>query len=190
MRLPCSLIVIVLLRFIVSPARALWCSVALLLPATSAFAANQTIAWGFSPTPTSVSIMAGESVTWDTSAQMGTLTLHPVRMTDATFTTLGAVVSSGGTSYTRSFPTAGVYYFMCALHGASMPTTVNVCSPGPYAVLDVDGNGQVDATTDGVLTLRYLLGLRGSALTAGALGTCASRDAAAIETYLSTRVVP
>ena len=189
MRLPYSLIVIVL-RFIALAGRALLCSIALLLPATSAFAANQTIAWGFSPTPTSVSIMAGESVTWDTTAQMGTLTLHPVLVTDVTFTTLGATVSSGGTSYTRSFPTPGVYYFMCGVHGASMPTTVNVCSPGPYAVLDVDGNGQVDATTDGVLTLRYLLGLRGSALTSGALGTCASRDAAAIETYLSTRVVP
>ena len=57
-------------------------------------------------------------------------------------------------------------------------------------MLDVDANGQVDATTDGVLTLRYMLGLRGSALTAGALGACATRDAAAIETYLSTRIVP
>jgi hypothetical protein len=74
-----------------------------------------------------------------------------------------------------------------------MPTTVNVtCAPPPptFAVLDVDANGQVDATTDGVLTLRYMLGLRGSALTAGALGACATRDAAAIETYLSTRIVP
>ena len=33
--------------------------------------------------------------------------------------------------------------------------------------LDIDGNGQADAATDGVLILRYLFGLRGSALTAG-----------------------
>jgi len=184
MRLPCSRFVTEL-RFVVSPARVLFSGVALMLSATSAFAANETITWGFGPTPSSVSISVGQTVTWD-----GDLVFHPVRVTDATFTTLGTVVSSGGISYTRSFPTPGVYYFMCALHGASMPTTVNVCSPGPYAVLDVDGNGQVDATTDGVLTMRYLLGLRGSALTAGALGACASRDASAIETYLSTRVVP
>jgi len=41
-----------------------------------------------------------------------------------------------------------------------------------------------------VLTLRYLLGLRGDALVAGATGACASRDTAAIEAYLAARVVP
>ena len=46
------------------------------------------------------------------------------------------------------------------------------------------------ATTDGVLTLRYLLGLRGPALVAGATGNCASRDTAAIEVYLAARAVP
>lgn len=60
----------------------------------------------------------------------------------------------------------------------------------PCAALDIDGNGQVEALTDGVLTLRYLLGLRGDALVAGATGACASRDTAAIEAYLAARVVP
>ena len=37
--------------------------------------------------------------------------------------------------------------------------------------LDVDGDGSVKATTDGLLVLRYLLGLRGTALTNGASAT-------------------
>jgi len=56
-------------------------------------------------------------------------------------------------------------------------------------MLDVDGNGAVDAATDGVLLLRYLLGLRGDALTANAVGTAARRTLANdIETYLSALI--
>ena len=167
--------------------RALLLCAALLLPTTALHAANETITWGFSPTPTAVAISVGQTVTWS-----GDLNFHPVRMTDATFATLGPIQSAGGASYARTFSTPGVYYFMCAAHGASMPTTVTVaCAPpSTLAVLDLEGYGRVEATTDGLLLLRYMLGLRGSALPAGALGVCASRDAAAIESYLATRVVP
>ena len=179
--------VIASLRLTWRARNALLFGAALLLSATLAHAANETITWGFSPTPTAVAISVGQTVTWS-----GDLNFHPVRMTDSTFTTLGPIQSSGGASYARSFSAPGIYYFMCALHGASMPTTVTVvCAPPPaLAVLDIDGNGLVEATSDGLLLLRYLLGLRGSALTSGALGVCASRDAAAIESYLATRVVP
>ena len=44
-------------------------------------------------------------------------------------------------------------------------------------VLDVDGNSQSDALTDGLLMLRYLFGLRGSSLTAGAISSGASEPA-------------
>jgi glucose/arabinose dehydrogenase len=53
------------------------------------------------------------------------------------------------------------------------------------AALDVDGNGTSDAATDGILILRYLLGYRGDELVANATGGGATRDRAAIETYLS-----
>ncbi|MEO8135934.1 MAG: kelch repeat-containing protein [Betaproteobacteria bacterium] len=46
------------------------------------------------------------------------------------------------------------------------------------AQLDVDGNNQVDALTDGLLILRYLFGLRGSSLISGAVGTGAVRTSA------------
>jgi uncharacterized protein (DUF1800 family) len=40
---------------------------------------------------------------------------------------------------------------------------------------DLDGNGSFDAQTDGLLILRYLFGLSGTALTNGAIGTNPSR---------------
>ena len=52
---------------------------------------------------------------------------------------------------------------------------------------DIDGNGEVDALTDGLLLLRYLFGLDGDTLTAGVIGGGATlTDSAALETYLST----
>jgi hypothetical protein len=52
----------------------------------------------------------------------------------------------------------------------------------PY--LDIDRDGKADALTDGLLVIRYLFGLRGDALTAGAVGAGATRTAAEIEFHL------
>ena len=54
------------------------------------------------------------------------------------------------------------------------------------ASLDVDGNLKTDALTDGLMILRYMFGLRGTALTSGAIGAGASRTTAAIEAYIPT----
>jgi hypothetical protein len=55
------------------------------------------------------------------------------------------------------------------------------------AVLDVDGNGDVDALTDALLILRYTFGFTGAVLTTGAVGNgCTRCDAPAIEAYLAT----
>jgi hypothetical protein len=52
--------------------------------------------------------------------------------------------------------------------------------------LDVDGNGEVAALTDGLLVLRYLFGFRGATLINGAIGSGATRTTAdEIETYLT-----
>ena len=54
-------------------------------------------------------------------------------------------------------------------------------------LLDVDGNGRIDASTDAILLLRYLLGIRGDALVTNALGPNARRlQASEIESYLQT----
>lgn len=67
--------------------------------------------------------------------------------------------------------------------------TINSTVPTPpLATLDIDGSStatKYDALTDGVLAIRYMFGLTGAPLTAGALGsTPTTRDAAAIKTYL------
>ena len=53
--------------------------------------------------------------------------------------------------------------------------------------LDIDGNGSYGATTDGLLVVRYLLGLRGAALISGAaVGAGATRTTStAIQQYLA-----
>jgi hypothetical protein len=52
-------------------------------------------------------------------------------------------------------------------------------------LLDIDGDGRSDALTDGLLIMRYLLGLRGDALITSALAPTARRTTFAdIETYL------
>lgn len=56
-------------------------------------------------------------------------------------------------------------------------------------LLDVDGNGLVDAQTDGLMLLRYLFGLRGDTLVAGALGVGARRTTASeIGTYIGAQL--
>jgi hypothetical protein len=52
--------------------------------------------------------------------------------------------------------------------------------------LDIDGNGNVDALTDGLLIIRYLFGLRGASLVQGAIAAGAPRTAAQIENYVAT----
>ena len=51
--------------------------------------------------------------------------------------------------------------------------------------LDVDGDNLVTSQTDGVILLRYLLGLRGNALTAGIIGI-GPRPTGQIETYIQS----
>ncbi|MEZ6127353.1 MAG: integrin alpha [Planctomycetaceae bacterium] len=52
--------------------------------------------------------------------------------------------------------------------------------------LDIDGDGSVDAATDGVLSLRYLFGFRNDALIANVIGTGAvNTTAAQVETALA-----
>lgn len=56
-------------------------------------------------------------------------------------------------------------------------------NPNPF---DIDKNGKHDALTDGLMAIRYLLGVTGSAVSSGALGTGATRTAAEIPAYLDT----
>ncbi len=58
-------------------------------------------------------------------------------------------------------------------------------------LLDIDGSTPgttYDAATDGVLLVRYLLGYRGAALVADALGGTAQRDAAQIDAHIASNL--
>ncbi|MBK9604997.1 MAG: hypothetical protein IPO58_00630 [Betaproteobacteria bacterium] len=56
-----------------------------------------------------------------------------------------------------------------------------------HGALDVDGNAQSDALTDGLLIIRYLFGLRGSALIQNAVSPGAPRSTVAlVEAYIGT----
>ena len=58
------------------------------------------------------------------------------------------------------------------------------------AQLDIDGDGETGALTDGLLLLRYLFGFRDETLIAGALSSSATRDSSSeIETYTAGRIV-
>ena len=45
-------------------------------------------------------------------------------------------------------------------------------------LVDIDGNGEIDALTDGLIVLRYLFGLRGSALIEGVIAENATLTSA------------
>jgi hypothetical protein len=52
---------------------------------------------------------------------------------------------------------------------------------------DIDGDGNIDALTDGLLLLRYLFGLSGESLTSGVVASGAVRtDGSSIESYIGT----
>lgn len=57
------------------------------------------------------------------------------------------------------------------------------------SILDIDGNGDADALTDGLLLIRGLFGFSGDALIVGAVGDSAQRSSAtAISAYISERL--
>ena len=72
-----------------------------------------------------------------------------------------------------------------AAHHNSVGIESRIASLGDLA--DVDGNGNVDALTDGLLMLRYLSGLKGGSLISKVVATDATRTTAIdIEAHLKT----
>jgi hypothetical protein len=138
---------------------------------------------------------------------MGDFLTYPVFPTDSLFSqTINAPIAIGTVgSVFWNTTVPGTYYFGSApvqntsgplVLRADMKLTVVVLPAcptrtGPFAVMDIDGNGVVDQNTDGLLLARYTAGMRGDALTANAIGSnatrCTFRD---IERYLAPRVIP
>ena len=114
--------------------------------------------------------------------------------------TLNVDLSGAATRYHALSDGLMVLRFMNGLSG--VPLTAGAGVPGASVtdpsliagslavmgmLLDIDGNGSIDAATDGLLIVRYMLGLRGNALIADALGPAprARSTAADIEAWLA-----
>ena len=93
---------------------------AVLLGGGSALAANQAVAIsGFSFSPASITVSAGDTITWtDSDAQAHTATAD-----DGSFDT-GTIAGSGGTG-SATFTTAGTFPYHCKIH-PTMTGTVTV----------------------------------------------------------------
>jgi len=106
--------------------------------------------------------------------------------------TAGADVAqlSGTTANTNQVTLQGLNAGTCKLTAQSDSTVLTsgtITITGTPANLDVDGNGTADGLTDGILVIRYLFGITGSALIADAVDTnnCTNCTADDIESYLA-----
>jgi hypothetical protein len=70
---------------------------------------------------------------------------------------------------------------------SAIEAMLNQCAA--IAVSDIDGNGEIDALTDGLLNMRFIFGIRGNALINNSVGNNCSRCIATeIETYLTEKI--
>jgi hypothetical protein len=100
---------------------------------------------------------------------------------------LGSVMVSGGGDIDLSalFPGQRISRFRVTADGDNQRISQVTYVLG---VVDVDGDGEVEALTDSLLLLRYAFGFRGATLVTGAvdLGHCTRCTAPQIENYVAT----
>ena len=71
----------------------------------------------------------------------------------------------------------------------STPADIAAYLTNATTELDIDGDDEAKALTDGLLLIRYLFGFTGNALAAGAVGEAAERKtASAIQAYIAQRL--
>ena len=134
------------------------------------------------PTPLAKAVLPGTcSLDIDGDGTIGAAT-DGVMLVRAAFGVTGSAVTSGAigaNAVRRVWDDVGGYLTVSCKIGSSVP-------PGACS-LDLDGDGQVRGTTDGLMLIRIALGLPGNVITAGAVATGATRpNWAAIRSYLST----
>lgn len=107
-------------------------------------------------------------------------TLNPTLDVDASNTTSRYDALTDGLLIIRYlFGLTGTSLTTGALGSTAMrtdPEVIKTHLDGIRASLDIDGNGTADALTDGLLILRYMFGLRGDSLIAGAFDPLGSRN--------------
>jgi Metallo-peptidase family M12 len=111
--------------------------------------------------------------------------------TNGATATVGVQAATTGALFTQYSFNQGVLTAGLILSASIPPPTTGTGLCVGSALLNIDDSDAPDvysAGTDGVLLLRYLFGLRGSALTQGATGTNARRDASQIEAHIATHL--
>lgn len=182
--------------------RALGCTVlcALLLTASAACFGVTTYTYDASKRLASVSYADGTQIRYGYNLAGNIVSRVVGRVTDPVYT-LDVDGSVSGSKYNAL--TDGLLYirYLFGLTGSSLTnnalgstatrldgTAIKNYLDAFGLAGDIDGNGRVDAATDGLLVLRYLFGLRGAVLIAGVaidpLGT--RKSAPEIEAYLQT----
>jgi len=162
------------------------------------------VATSYPPLTLTVNVGAGAPVMLTNSVTVsggGEVNTANNAASDAT-TVIGATLDIDGSSTDTKYDalTDGllVVRYMYGLTGAALtmgalgdtPTTRDATAVKAYLdlnhlSLDIDGDGNMDPATDGVLIVRYLFGLRGEALIEGAFVATAPRNTAMlIEDYL------
>ncbi len=119
-----------------------------------------------------------------------TVTLPPIvnsRTPNGTLITFDAIVKEDNGRRARNSTTTLVseFDFVSPPSVAPPPVTSPPVTPPSILISDVDGNGQSDALTDGLLIIRFLFGLSGSALTEGAIGAGSSMNSTQIIAFLT-----
>ena len=107
---------------------------------------------------------------------------------DGTLISFDAIVKEDNGRRARANSTALVseFDFITTPPITPPPVTPPPITPPSILISDVDGNGESDALTDGLLILRFLFGNTGSALTEGAIGAGSSMSSADVNAFLTT----
>jgi len=146
---------------------------------------SSTCAYSVTPTPVAASA-AGGTISVDISATLANCTWNAASA--ATWATPAVTSGSGTTRLNITVAANGGTPRAATLTIAGTTVVLEQDGTPLSCPLDIDGDGQFTAANDGVLLLRYALGLRGAALTAGLTfaGTATRQTPVAIVAFIET----
>ena len=124
-----------------------------------------------------------------TSGPVGTIiTVTGTNLSGATAArvngTAGTITANTATSLTFTVAAGSTTGAVGATATRTNPADIKAYLDAIRPKLDIDGEGHVNALTDGIMILRYMFGLRGATLTQGAVELGAPNTQSQIESIL------